>query len=108
VLKLGPIPTGTPVNLLANIDPDFTQLGGDRIQGAAKLLSLCTRLKADLLRIKSENMNHVQAAEVMKNLTPALMELSKCPDFIEDKGHDYGSELSPADKSALREFILRM
>ncbi len=105
ILKIGPIPAGTPVNLLANIDPDFTSLGGDRIKGGAKLLALCTRIKADLLRIKLENLSDEQAAELMKKLVPDLLELSKCPDLVEDKGHTFGATLPDADKEALIEFL---
>jgi hypothetical protein len=108
VLKLGPIPAGTPVNLLANIDPDFTSLGGDRIRGSAKLMALCLRMKKDLLRIKVENLNDDEAAKLMQNLVPDLLELSKCPDLVEDKGHRFGSELPDEDKRALIEFLKTM
>jgi mono/diheme cytochrome c family protein len=105
VLKLGPIPANTPVNLLTNIDPDFTQLDGDRIKGALKLAKLCARIKRDLLEIEVKKLDDTQAAEVMKNLVPDLMELSKCPDLVEDKGHRFGTDLGDADKEALIEFL---
>ena len=34
-----------------------------------------------------------------------LLEVSTCPDFIEDKGHYYGHELSDEDKRALIEYV---
>ena len=34
-----------------------------------------------------------------------LLEVNMCPDFIEDKGHTYGSEMSDADKRALIEYM---
>jgi hypothetical protein len=42
---------------------------------------------------------------VMKNLVPDLLELSKCPDLVEDKGHRFGATLPDADKEALNEFL---
>jgi len=105
VLKIGPIPAGTPVNLLANIDPDFTQLGGDRVQGALKLAKVCARIKRDLLEVSVKNLDDAQATEAMKNLVPDLLELSKCPDLVEDKGHRFGANLPDADKEALIEFL---
>ena len=34
-----------------------------------------------------------------------LLEVNTCPDFIEDKGHYYGHDLSDEDKRALIEYI---
>jgi hypothetical protein len=34
-----------------------------------------------------------------------LLEVSTCPDFIEDKGHYYGHDLSDEDRRALIEHI---
>jgi hypothetical protein len=34
-----------------------------------------------------------------------LLEVNVCPDFIEDRGHTYGSQLGDDDKKALIEYI---
>ena len=34
-----------------------------------------------------------------------LIAANKCPDFIEDKGHEFGKSLSMADKRALIELL---
>ena len=34
-----------------------------------------------------------------------LVEVSMCPDFIEDRGHTYGRSLSDQDKQALIEYM---
>jgi hypothetical protein len=39
------------------------------------------------------------------SLAKALLELSDCPDLVENKGHSYGSELSAEDKRALIEYL---
>ena len=42
----------------------------------------------------------------MKNeLAADLLKVSKCPDFIEDRGHYFGCDLADADKLALIEFL---
>ena len=41
----------------------------------------------------------------MLNLVPDLLAVSKCPDFVQDRGHYFGDTLSDADKRALIEFI---
>ncbi len=38
-------------------------------------------------------------------LAKALLDLSDCPDLVENHGHTFGSELSDADKRALIEFL---
>ena len=40
----------------------------------------------------------------MNALTEKLLELSTCPDFIEDRGHPFGSDLSSEEKQALIEY----
>jgi hypothetical protein len=34
-----------------------------------------------------------------------MLEVSLCPDFIEDRGHTYGRNLSDEDKRALIEYM---
>ena len=41
----------------------------------------------------------------MKLMTEKLLEVNQCPDFIEDRGHIYGHQLSDQDKRALIEYI---
>ena len=40
-----------------------------------------------------------------QRLMEKLVEVNMCPDFIEDRGHTYGSELSDDDKRALIEYM---
>jgi hypothetical protein len=40
-----------------------------------------------------------------QQLAKALLDLSDCPDLVENHGHTYGSELSDADKRALIEYL---
>ena len=75
-IEIGPIPKGTPVNLLSNIDLDSSKLD------IAKLL---LKIKRDLKAV--EGKSEKEAAEVFKGLVPDLLKASKCPDFVVNKGH---------------------
>jgi sulfur relay (sulfurtransferase) complex TusBCD TusD component (DsrE family) len=50
------------------------------------------------LRTKNHGQGH-------RRLMEKLVEVNMCPDFIEDRGHTYGRELSDEDKRALIEYM---
>lgn len=93
-LKLGPIPKGTPVNLLANLEPDFGQL-----------TTLTTTLSKALIAIHAKNLSPEQARDELVKTVPQLLAANKCPDFIEDEGHYFGTDLPDEDKRALVEYM---
>jgi hypothetical protein len=105
-LKIGPIPKGTPAGLLANLDFDPGQhlTLGERLKRDAAILELAKRAKGDLLLKKN-----------FTNLVDPLLQLSKCPDFIVNRGHYFGTDmldksehepgLSDPDKRALISFL---
>lgn len=95
--RLGPIPEGTPVNLLANFDPDANP---------AELVKLCLKIKAVLLRIKLEHLDAAATKALMRDeLAPLLFANIKAPDLIEDRGHLFGTKLPDDDKRALIEYL---
>ncbi len=95
--RIAHIPAGTPVNLLANVNPDMSF--GD-------FAKLCLKVKRALLEIKVKGLEGDAAKEVMKReVAPELIKVSMCPDLIEDRGHTFGSDLPDADKLALIEFL---
>jgi hypothetical protein len=101
MVKIGPIPKGTPVSLLTNID-----LETDKVD----LVRLLLRMKADLIQV--EGKGDEEAARVFKNLVPDLIKVSKCPDYVVNKGHYFGTSffkeeppLRDEDKRALIEFL---
>ena len=63
------------------------------------------KVQGELLRIKVEKLNSEEAQEALTKLVPDLLKISKCPDFIEDRGHYFGAALSDAEKHALIEFM---
>ena len=88
-IEIGPIPAGTPVSLLANLD-----------LLSVKAVPLLVRLKKEL---KTE-------ADFAKFVDP-LFELSTCPDYVVNRGHFFGtgldgeSALSDRQKQDLIEFL---
>jgi hypothetical protein len=95
--RIGPIPEGTPINLLANVDGDANP---------ADLADLGVKIQIALAKIKLQNLDAAAAKEVLRTeVAPALWKVSKCPDFVEDRGHYFGTELPDADKLALIEFL---
>lgn len=113
-IQIGPIPAGTPVNLLADLD----LLGeptnaAEQIQRDAKVLQLLLDLKHDLEALP-RNPTDEQARQAFGKHVDNLLGLSKCPDFVVNRGHYFGTgygagndepALSDADKRALIEFV---
>ena len=91
-IRIGPIPVGTPIDLLANLelaseDPDPAV----RLEHDAKLLKLVIKAKHDLVNT-SETMTDEQARQNFADLVDPLFELSKCPDYIVNRGHYFGTD----------------
>ncbi len=79
-----PIPKAMPIDLLANLD----------------LREAISRL--DLKRaLQNLDFSGGPKAE----LASILLEANQSPDFVKDRGHTFGSELSDEDKKALIEFV---
>ena len=72
-----------------------------------KLIDLVLKLKHDLKSLPP-NATDAQATEVFVKRVPELLSLNKCPDFIVNKGHYFGSNLADGDKGALIEFLKTM
>lgn len=111
-IQIGPIPPGTPVDLIANLDllDDDADLAG-RINHDQRLLALLLRLKHDLEAL-GPNPSDDDARKVFANLAEPLMQVSKCPDFIVNRGHYFGTSyatgeapLSDKEKLALIEYL---
>jgi hypothetical protein len=99
-LRLGPIPEGTPINLIANtnLDRGFA-VGVNRAKLLAAILDT-------LGKIRRDNLNDEQVKELMRTeLVPRFLAVNKCPDFYEDKGHEFGKNLPIGDKRALIELL---
>jgi hypothetical protein len=104
-VEIGPIPAGTPVSLIANFNPLPEDAGlFDRIAYDLRLLRLAWSLKRDLKSLP-EKATDEQARAVLVKHVPDLLSVNKCPDFIVNKGHYFGTNLQDDDKTALIEFL---
>ncbi|HEY0908801.1 MAG TPA: hypothetical protein VGD75_01050, partial [Bradyrhizobium sp.] len=111
-ITIGPIPKGVPVNLLADIQP--LAESSDPLVIAAhteKLLALLNALRHDLAAAPADATD-AQLREKFANLAKPMLELSKCPDFVVNRGHYFGTNLfaeeqplSDEDKHALIAFL---
>ena len=92
-IKVGMIPKGTPINLVANLEPDFRHL------------DVFLKIANKLIKIKTTDVSRDEAADEFNQLIPDLLAANKCPDFVEDKGHYFGTDLADTDKRALIEYL---
>jgi hypothetical protein len=111
-IEIGPIPAGTPVNLLANVglvsesaDP------AERLRHEREVLALLVKAKHDLAALP-RGASDAEARRVFANLVDPLLALSRCPDFVVNRGHYFGTDrfreepgLGDDDKRALIEFL---
>ena len=104
-LEIGPIPAGTPVDLLANFDPlpQSTNLR-ERLAHDKAVVKVVVQLVRDLKALPPGATDE-QARRVFSNVGDQLFALSKCPDYIVNRGHYFGSNLGDADKKALIAFL---
>jgi hypothetical protein len=100
-IEIGPIPKGTPINLLSNLD----------MEQRGKVLAVLLKAKHDLQSLP-QGAGDEEARRAFANLVEPLLEANKCPDFVVNRGHYFGTDyfkeepgLSDADKRALIEFL---
>jgi hypothetical protein len=103
-LRIGPIPKGTPVNLIANIDLDSTF---DPLK-LANFVGAVAKVYAALRELDDKKLDDAAATARLKEVGPVLLKLSKCPDLVEDHGHLFGTGLPDADKHALIAYLKRL
>ncbi|MGC2199525.1 MAG: hypothetical protein WA633_05165 [Stellaceae bacterium] len=104
-LEIGPIPAGTPVDLLANFEPlpPTTSLR-ERLAHDKAVVEVVVKLVRDLKALP-QGASDEQARQVFANVGEQLFALSKCPDYVVNRGHYFGSHLSDQDKKALLAFL---
>jgi hypothetical protein len=134
-LEIGPIPEGTPINLVANVqlapeDSNVLQQGVHywkvfnlfrtamrdlRIRDSKEPASTppesepgdlpCGLKERESTALKDPSTAARPLGTRSLELVDRLLDLSKCPDFVVNRGHEFGSTLSIADKRALIEFL---
>jgi hypothetical protein len=110
-VAIGPIPKGTPVGLLGNIDLDRREDLFEDLEHKLKIARLLLKLKKDLKALPRDASDE-DARKSFSNVVDDLLSVSKCPDFIVNRGHYFGTDyfreesgLSDSDKRALIAFL---
>lgn len=98
-IKLGPVPTGTPVNLIMNLNPEAPT--GDLLRAVFGMTRGFLRINKDQLSQKDGSAWKAFEAEA----AAPLMRVSKCPDFVLDRGHWFAQSLSDEEKKQLKAFL---
>ena len=114
-VQAGPMPKGTPVNLISNLqirlDPDSPQ---GALGHAWDLLGLALEVRGVWRKIggrcseivdKKEELQRVRELYEASGLTERLVALSKCPDYVVNRGHYFGADLADGDKEALIAYL---
>ena len=105
-ISIGPIPKGTPVNLLANLN-----VGPD---GFKSTIPVVLKMKHAFGSLPA-NPTDDQVKAAFRPLVPDMLRVNKCTDFVVNRGHYFGTDflpagegepgLSDADKNALIAFL---
>ena len=110
-IQIGPIPKGTPVGLLTNLNPLSESADpAERLRHDKKLLDLVLKISTDLQKLPP-GASDEEAKKVFANVVGQMLELSKCPDYIVNRGHYFGTgydsepALTDEDKKDLIEFL---
>ena len=91
-LEIFELPAGTPVNLLMSFNPkNVGSVLGAYIKGV---------LGGKARRQFNSLVNQRREAGI-ESVKQKLLELNTCPDFIEDRGHTFGSKLNDHEKKSL-------
>lgn len=99
-VRVGPIPAGTPIDLIANANLDLSNQAV-----AIERAKLIARAYIDLRQINQRQLDSAATQQVLSNMVPGLMKISKCPDYVLDRGHYFDTTLPDSDKRALIEFM---
>jgi hypothetical protein len=114
-LEIGRLPKGTPIGLIANLDLLGEKPGGpaEELKHAAKVAALLIDIEKALKSLpEAASDAELREAFAQRNLGPRLLEFSKCPDFVVNRGHYFGTgyvagepALNDEDKRALIGFL---
>jgi len=95
-VSLGAIPRGVPVSLIMNMNPEAPL--GKTLRGA-------TSLVRGIILAGKETNEEAKLKVFQEEAGQALLEASKCPDFVMDRGHWFAESLSPDEKRQLKAFL---
>jgi hypothetical protein len=112
-VTIGPVPKGTPIDLIASVQPlgESGDAAADT-EHAAKVADLLIKLNGDLASVP-KNATDGELLERYGSLATRMLALSKCPDFVVNRGHYFGTaefndqkDLSPDEQAFGQEPVL--
>ncbi|HUL53479.1 MAG TPA: hypothetical protein VLT83_08740 [Opitutaceae bacterium] len=92
-LNVGPIPAGTPVSLLANVNPEDAKM-------PANIAAVVKRLAE--LKTSSTDIERQQALYDVAN---QLLAITNSPDLVMDRGHYFAKDLTDQERDDLIELL---
>jgi len=93
-----PIPKGTPVSLVSNLNLLAENPAG-QIGRSAELLDLVRKIIHDVKAL-GPNPTDQQMQQAFMNVVEPMLKLSKCPDLVVNRGHYFGTNfLEPAEQN---------
>jgi cytochrome c5 len=95
-LKLLSFPKGTPINLVMSLNPDHVP---------ALIEAYLKGVLGGKARTEYKSLFNRRREAGLEAMRRKMLELNTCPDFIEDRGHTYGADLSDNEKRALIEYM---
>lgn len=118
MIMVGPIPAGVPVNLISNLDLGANLSTLQTIEHEIHLGKALIALVEAVNKVKKGKLTGETARKAFMDKAAApLLKVSKCKDFVVNKGHYFGTgfapdssdrPLTPAEKAALIEFLKHM
>lgn len=93
------VPKGTPVNLFANLDPNDLN-----VKARLAKLGIAGRFGQVFDATRPSLVASVVAGEP-ETVGTRLLQLSLCPDLVEDRGHIFGAGLTDEEKKNLIEYL---
>src|SRR6185503_19615512 len=106
---IGPIPKDTPVGLLASLNLRPEGLGfWERVRYDWRLLGLVKEIK-DKLKVLPQDASEDVVKKTFAPVADSLIALSKCPDYVVNRGHYFGTgrygDDSPLTEQQRRDLI---
>lgn len=98
-LKPMQMPAGTPVNLFLNLNPRH---------GPGLFFAYLRGLIFDRSPLPTGGFWTRRRAAALQSLKQKLLSVNTVPDFIEDRGHEFGSQLSETEKHDLTEYMKQL
>lgn len=90
-IELGPLPAGMPIGLLANLQllPRSDAAPAQAAAHRRDVNNALSRLRAGLSR--SASASNADLLRTVKDLSGEMLQLSKCPDLVVNRGHYFGT-----------------